>query len=129
MDRAPQRVDGMALSDNIQQQHHQNIQQQQQQQRAQPQIRAPGALPEVVQDMNTLGSTAGQSMSQQPRGATNAMTTSLMMNLMTNPALAAAAAASLLFPPAAMLSNPGAFLAMPEASKLDKSITSEPDRL
>ena len=38
-----------------------------------------------------------------------------LMGLMTNPALAAAAAASPLFPPAAMLSNPGAFLAMPEA--------------
>ena len=36
------------------------------------------------------------------------------MGLMTNPALAAAAAASPLFPPAAMLSNPGAFLTMPE---------------
>jgi len=38
-----------------------------------------------------------------------------LMGLMTNPALAAAAAASPLFPPAAMLSNPGAFLAMPDA--------------
>lgn len=38
-----------------------------------------------------------------------------LMGLMTNPALAAAAAASPLFPPAAMLSNPGAFLHMPEA--------------
>ena len=36
-----------------------------------------------------------------------------LMGLMTNPALAAAAAASPLFPPAAMLSNPGAYLAMP----------------
>lgn len=38
-----------------------------------------------------------------------------LMGLMTNPALAAAAAASPLFPPAAMLSNPAAYLAMPEA--------------
>lgn len=38
-----------------------------------------------------------------------------LMGLMTNPALAQAAAGSSLFPPAAMLSNPGAFLAMPEA--------------
>lgn len=38
-----------------------------------------------------------------------------LMGLMTNPTLAAAAAASPLFPPAAMLSNPGAFLTMPEA--------------
>ena len=34
---------------------------------------------------------------------------------MTQPALAAASAASPLFPPAAMLSNPGAYLSMPEA--------------
>lgn len=40
---------------------------------------------------------------------------SMLMGLMTNPALAAAAAASPLFPPAAMLTNPGAFFAMPEA--------------
>jgi hypothetical protein len=38
-----------------------------------------------------------------------------LMGLMTNPALAAAAAASPLFPPAAFLSNPGAYLSMPEA--------------
>ena len=38
-----------------------------------------------------------------------------VMSLMTNPALAAAAAASPLFPPAAMLSNPGAFIAVPGA--------------
>ena len=37
-----------------------------------------------------------------------------LMGLMTNPALAAAAAASPLFPPAAMLTNPGAFFAVPE---------------
>ena len=38
----------------------------------------------------------------------------MLMGLMTNPALAAAAAASPLFPPAAMLTNPGAFFAMPD---------------
>lgn len=37
-----------------------------------------------------------------------------LMGLMTNPALAAAAAASPLFPPAAMLTNPGAVFAMPD---------------
>jgi hypothetical protein len=36
-----------------------------------------------------------------------------MMSLMANPAFAAAAAASPLFPPAAMFSNPGAFMAVP----------------
>ena len=39
---------------------------------------------------------------------------SMLMGLMTNPSLAAAAAASPLFPPAAMLTNPGAFFAMPD---------------
>jgi len=39
---------------------------------------------------------------------------SMLVGLMTNPALAAAAAASPLFPPAAMLTNPGAFFAMPD---------------
>jgi hypothetical protein len=38
-----------------------------------------------------------------------------LMGLMTNPQLAAAAAASPLFPPAAMISNPGAYFSMPEA--------------
>lgn len=38
----------------------------------------------------------------------------MLMGLMTNPALAAAAAASPLFPPAAILTNPGAFYAMPD---------------
>ena len=38
----------------------------------------------------------------------------MLMGLMTNPALAAAAAASPLFPPAAVLTNPGAFFAMPD---------------
>ncbi|KAL3911234.1 MAG: hypothetical protein SGILL_007363, partial [Bacillariaceae sp.] len=42
------------------------------------------------------------------------MNAEIMGQLMTNPALAAAAAASPLFPPAAMLTNPGAFLTMPE---------------
>lgn len=42
------------------------------------------------------------------------MTSPHLLELMTNPALAAAAAASPLFPPAAMISNPGAIFAMPE---------------
>ncbi|KAL3905059.1 MAG: hypothetical protein SGARI_004637 [Bacillariaceae sp.] len=42
------------------------------------------------------------------------MNAQIMGQLMTNPALAAAAAASPLFPPAAMLTNPGALLTLPE---------------
>jgi hypothetical protein len=42
------------------------------------------------------------------------MNSQIMGQLMTNPALAAAAAASPLFPPAAIMTNPGAFLTMPE---------------
>jgi hypothetical protein len=42
------------------------------------------------------------------------MNAHIMGQLMTNPAFAAAAAASPLFPPAAIMTNPGAFLTMPE---------------
>lgn len=52
---------------------------------------------------------------QQPQATAAQMLPPHLIGLMTNPALAAAAAASPLFPPAAMLSNPGAYLAMPEA--------------
>ncbi|KAL7575965.1 hypothetical protein ACA910_000755 [Epithemia clementina (nom. ined.)] len=114
--RATQRVDGMSSSNNIQQQHQQQQQQQQhmqhQQHRVQQQIGGQGVMPVGLQE---VGGSVGQGMTQQHRGAAAAMATPLMMNLMTNPAFAAAAAASPLFPPAAMLSNPGAFLAMPEA--------------
>jgi len=44
----------------------------------------------------------------------NAMSSQVMGQLMTNPALAAVAAATPLLPPAAMITNPGAFLTMPE---------------
>lgn len=65
----------------------------------------------------TSGNAATTSLPQQAQpGQQHApMTAPMMMNLMTNPALAAAAASSPIFPPAAMLSNPSAFLAMPEA--------------
>lgn len=42
------------------------------------------------------------------------MNAQIMGQLMTNPALAAAAAATPLFPPAAMMTNPSAFYTMPE---------------
>ena len=51
---------------------------------------------------------------QQAISAPNQGVASHLMGLMTNPALAAAAAASPVFPPAAMLTNPGAFFAMPD---------------
>lgn len=65
----------------------------------------------------------GQSAGFPPTGAATAATAGVaqggvpahVFSLMTNPTLAAAAAASPLFPPAAMLSNPGAFLAVPGA--------------
>jgi hypothetical protein len=47
-------------------------------------------------------------------GAGPGMNAQVMVQLMTNPALAAAAAASPLFPPAAILANPSAFFTMPE---------------
>jgi hypothetical protein len=54
---------------------------------------------------------SGADTNGQGLGAPNQ---NMLMGLMTNPALAAAAAASPLFPPAAMLTNPGAFFAMPD---------------
>jgi hypothetical protein len=47
-------------------------------------------------------------------GAGPGMNAQIMGQLMTSPALAAAAAASPLFPPAAILANPSAFYTMPE---------------
>lgn len=46
------------------------------------------------------------------------------MGLMTNPALAAASAGSPLFPPAAIVTNPGAFFAMPDAFTSNGTSTS-----
>lgn len=108
--RTSQIVDHMSPSNNMHQQQQQQQQQhqqqqniQQQQQRVQQQIGAQNVMPGVMREANSLASGV-TSMAQQQHNATTAMTTPLMMNLMTN-----------LFPPAAMLSNSGAFLAMPEA--------------
>lgn len=79
--------------------HHQEHHQQGQQQR--------GSVPApIAPNPNGMVAVNGQLMSAQNQG--------MLMGLMTNPALAAAAAASPLFPPAAMLTNPGAFFAMPD---------------
>lgn len=79
--------------------HHQEQSQQGQQQH--------GASPApIAPNPNGLASTNGQMLGTQNQN--------MLMGLMTNPALAAAAAASPLFPPAAMLTNPGAFFAMPD---------------
>jgi len=122
----PHGGEGMGGTNNLQHaqgmqqaQQHQQHQQQQQQRLAPPQqmMMPPGV---GVSDANGA-SAAPNAMAPQgaPTGGGGASTApmngALMMNLMTNPALAAAAAASPLFPPAAMLSNPSAFLAMPEA--------------
>jgi len=55
-----------------------------------------------------------QSIAANPNVVSNAMNSQVMGQLMTNPALAAVAAATPLLPPAAMMTNPGAFLTMPE---------------
>jgi hypothetical protein len=55
-----------------------------------------------------------QSLAAVPTVIGNAMNSQVMGQLMTNPALAAVAAATPLLPPAAMMTNPGAFLTMPE---------------
>lgn len=75
--------------------------QQQGQQQASP-IPAP-----IAPNPNGVAAATGHPIVAQPGQG-------MLMGLMTNPALAAAAAASPLFPPAAMLTNPGAFFAMPD---------------
>jgi hypothetical protein len=60
--------------------------------------------------MSTMLHQQQQHQQQQHHGINQ----QIMGQLMTNPALAVVAAASPLFPPAAMLTNPGALLAMPE---------------
>ena len=60
----------------------------------------------IAPNPNGMVAANGQVLGAQNHG--------MLMGLMTNPALAAAAAASPLFPPAAMLTNPGAFFAMPD---------------
>jgi hypothetical protein len=61
---------------------------------------------------NQHGSTAAGTLLQGVQG--QGMAAPHILGLMTNPAFAAAAAASPLFPPAAMITNPGAFYAMPD---------------
>jgi len=52
----------------------------------------------------------------------NAMNSQVMGQLMTNPALAAVAAATPLLPPAAMITNPGAFITMPEYYQTQQTV-------
>ena len=87
-----------------------------------------GVVPALSNNNNPQQQQQGMSLSQQsatlnqqqptahnnPSNNNNALPAHLM-GLMTNPAMAAAAAASPLFPPAALLSSPGAYLSMPEA--------------
>jgi len=54
------------------------------------------------------------SIAVNPTVVGSGMNAQVMGQLMTNPALAAVAAATPLLPPAAMMTNPGAFLTMPE---------------
>lgn len=55
------------------------------------------------------------------------MSAQIMGQLMTNPALAAAAAASPLFPPTAMLTNPSALYTMPEYYQSAEAMQNEQD--
>lgn len=79
--------------------HHQEQHQHGQQQRSS--VPAP-----IAPNPNGMVAVNGQLMAAQNQG--------MLVGLMTNPALAAAAVGSPLFPPAAMLTNPGAFFAMPD---------------
>jgi len=83
---------------------------QQQQQHQQEQQGAASHMSSMNGNGNGNG---GASSSQQTQEQAQALPPHLM-GLMTNPAFAAAAVASPLFPPAAMLSNPGAYLSMPD---------------
>ena len=76
-----------------------------------------GGQPPTNDGMQNMMQQQGAGQSSYPSGMTTngQQVPPHVMSLMTNPALAAAAAASPLFPPAAMLSNPGAFLAVPGA--------------
>jgi hypothetical protein len=82
--------------------------QQQQQQQHGIQVN-PGPPPIAPNPIGMVNAQQQQSMTNQAQGMT-----SHLMGLMANPALAAAAAASPLFPPTAMLANPGAFFGMPD---------------
>lgn len=66
-------------------------------------------------DPSKAPSQSNSAAGQPPGNATAQAIPAHLMQMMTNPALAAATAASPLFPPAAMMSNPGAYLSMPGA--------------
>jgi ribosome-binding protein aMBF1 (putative translation factor) len=103
--------------------YHFTMDQQQRQQQNDPQAHSP--LP--AGGGTTTGGFASNPLGQQQGNAASSqhvlpafgvggpgMNAQIIGQLMTNPALAAAAAASPLFPPAAMLTNPSAFYTIPE---------------
>jgi hypothetical protein len=117
-----------------QQQHHnqqhqpQNRKQNQQQQ--QPKFATPIAST-VSDNMNSVPTMYHHQQQQQQQQhiaavpvtvVSNAMSSQVMGQLMTNPALAAVAAATPLLPPAAMMTNPGAFLTMPEYYRMTNPV-------
>ncbi len=128
---------------------HHNQQQRQQQQQQQQTFSAPIAPnppatsvasntnkaavhpPVPIMYSNTTASVNHQQNQQQSIAAsstvvTNAMNSQVMGQLMTNPTLAAVAAASPLLPPAAMITNPGAFLTMPEYYRPQPTVVTAP---
>ena len=124
------------------QQQNQQQQQQQQQQQEQPNFATPIA-PNPAPSRSTVGSDNFNSVptmyhqQQQPQQhiaaapvtvASNAMSSQVMGQLMTNPALAAVAAATPLLPPAAMMTNPGAFLTMPEYYTMTNPVMNDPQQ-
>jgi hypothetical protein len=96
-------------------------QQQQQQQQQQKQTGVPRGQPASSMPHNgsapaaAASAAASMAANRAAASSSNAGVPPHLLGLMTNPSLAAAAAASPLFPPAALLSNPGAYLSMPEA--------------
>jgi len=67
-----------------------------------------------------------QNIATNPAVVSTAMNSQVIGQLMTNPALAAVAAATPLLPPAAMITNPGAFLTMPEYYRTQSAIVTGP---
>jgi hypothetical protein len=121
-------------------QQHNQQQQQQNHQQNQPTFATPIA-PNPVPSRSTTGSDNLKSIPtmyhQQPQQhiaaapvtvVSNAMSSQVMGQLMTNPALAAVAAATPLLPPAAMMTNPGAFLTMPEYYRMTNPVMNDPQQ-
>ena len=74
---------------------------------------------------NPNGVPMASNSQQADTGGAQGMNPQHLLGLMTNPSLAAAAAASPLLPPAAMMTNPGAVYAMPDVFASSAGLTAQ----